>query len=320
MIQIVSDEDQACLAGFVGLPQPVKIMRDSFAHALHDLAHRLVAGGHEPLGAIDGLLGDQLLHAGQKRVGVHAAECDHGGVEMIVGMLMGLPGGVMGIVMRGDALDTILGGGIQAGQDFGVCFAVGHEQGLDPCRQARAEPGLDRLSFVVGKLVGLGHDRQIGGRDLVVQQLFQRRVMIQRLVRLAGHIHRVGVMGPGAGGDRRAIEHGDHRIDRAMPLDLGPVERLNQRLGQGQAAGFDDDMIDGVAFFDQFFHHRYELFLDRAADTAVGQLEDAVLGFSRLIITGQRTAAQQFGIDIHLAELVHDHSDALVGRVLDEIG
>ena len=55
----------------------------------------------------------------------------------------------------------------------------------------------------------------------------------------------------------------------------------------------------------RLLHGRHEIVGDRAADAAVGQLDDVVLGAA-----GIAAAEQQLAVDADLAELVDDQRDA----------
>ncbi len=41
-----------------------------------------------------------------------------------------------------------------------------------------------------------------------------------------------------------AVDHGDHAVDRDAALHRRPLEGLDQRLGQSQAGGLDQDVVD----------------------------------------------------------------------------
>ncbi len=59
--------------------------------------------------------------------------------------------------------------------------------------------------------------------------------MVDRAVFGALPGHRLGIVGEATGGDGRTIDHGDHAIDRHARGDRGPIEGLNQWLGQREA-------------------------------------------------------------------------------------
>ena len=54
------------------------------------------------------------------------------------------------------------------------------------------------------------------------------------------------IIGEAALGQGLGIDHSDDAIDRDPRSDLGPVEGTDQRLGQGEARGLDDNMLRRV--------------------------------------------------------------------------
>ncbi len=70
--------------------------------------------------------------------------------------------------------------------------------------------------------------------------------------------------------------------------------------GIGQARGLDEHVVEAIAPLAQLVEHADQVAAHRAADAAVGGLEDLLLG-----------ADHQLVIDRHLAELILDHGDAL---------
>ena len=53
-----------------------------------------------------------------------------------------------------------------------------------------------------------------------------------------------------------------------------PLERLQQRLRQRQATGFDHDAIELIGLLKHRFHRREEVVLDRAAEATIGQFNN----------------------------------------------
>ncbi|MNZ92331.1 hypothetical protein D3C78_1113530 [compost metagenome] len=80
-------------------------------------------------------------------------------------------------------------------------------------------------------------------------------------------------------------------------------------------------MVEFAAAFDQFAHHREELFLHGAAQAAVGQLVDAAAGF--FLAAADGALPEDVAVDAQLAELVDDHRDAApagIGQQMAEQG
>ena len=101
-------------------------------------------------------------------------------------------------------------------------------------------------------------------------------IVIEAVISLALCLDLLYIVGVTPGGDSRSIDDGNNRVNRAKLLDLGPVEGLYQRLWQGKAGSFDENVIDIVTALNQLFHYRQELFLDRATDTTIGQFIDTI--------------------------------------------
>src|SRR6185312_12272811 len=84
----------------------------------------------------------------------------------------------------------------------------------------------------------------------------------------------------------------------------GPVEGLHQRLRQREAGGLDDDVLGRIGSVQQRRERRQEIVGDRAADAAIGELEDATL-----VALFEAAAADELAIDAEIAELVDDESE-----------
>jgi hypothetical protein len=151
---------------------------------------------------------------------------------------------------------------------------------------------------VVEQVALVEHD-EIGAGDLVLKDFLDRIVVIER--RVGGALReRFEIVRDAAVGERRAIDHDDDAVDGDAALDRRPVERLHQRLRQREAGGFDDDVLD-AAFGENGIERRHELVGDRAAQAAVGELDDVVFraGFVA-------AAFEDFAVDADVAEFVDD--------------
>ena len=133
--------------------------------------------------------------------------------------------------------------------------------------------------------------------------------MVQIGVGTALRVHRLRVGGELASGGGGHVDDGDDRVHRARIANLGPVEGLHQRFGQGQSGSLDQDVVDLGPALDELAHHRVELFLHRATQAAVGQFIELPRALAAVLVATDAAAAQNFAIDAELAELIDDDSD-----------
>ncbi len=162
--------------------------------------------------------------------------------------------------------------------------------------------------------VALRQDDEVGAGDLILEHLLDRIVMVERLVRGALRSERIQVGGDLAVGQRRAIDHGDDAVDRHAALHRRPLERLDQRLGQRQAGGLDQDVVDLRRARQDLVERRHEIVGDGAADAAIGQFDDVFLR------AGVDAAAlQDLAVDADIAELVDDDGEPLALGVLEQV-
>ena len=143
--------------------------------------------------------------------------------------------------------------------------------------------------------------------------------MIEGVVGLALGLKRVLVVGEAALRQRRAVHHRDHAVHGEPGADLGPVEGGDQRLGEREARGLDQDVLGRGLAGEQRLDRRHEVVGHGAADAAVGELDDIGL------VAGLVAAAlQHILVDAEIAELVDDQRDAPpvrgAQRVADEAG
>jgi hypothetical protein len=101
---------------------------------------------------------------------------------------------------------------------------------------------------------------------------------------------------------------------RNSRLDLRPVERLNQRLGQSKTRGLDYDVVGRIGAVDQPLERRQKIFGHGAADAAIGEL-DHVARTARFVTA----AEQQLAIDAQLAEFVDDERETAFAGMADEM-
>ena len=156
------------------------------------------------------------------------------------------------------------------------------------------------------------HD-EIGAGDLILENFFDRIVVRQRGVGDPLLRQRVEIVRHAAVGQRRAVDHDHDAVDGDAALDRRPMERLHQRLRQREPRSFDDDVLDAIAR-QNGVERRHELVGDRAAQAAVGQLDDVFLRAG-----GVAAAFEDFAVDADIAELVDDDGKAAALRVGDHV-
>jgi len=90
-----------------------------------------------------------------------------------------------------------------------------------------------------------------------------------------------------------------------------PLERLQQRLRQRQATGFNHDAIELIGLLKHRFHRGEEVVLNGATKATIGQFNNGWRGTGLLLIA-DLTALEQLSINANLAELIHQHSQPLL--------
>ena len=128
------------------------------------------------------------------------------------------------------------------------------------------------------KQIGLVEQDQIGAEQLILVDLLQRIVVVERRVLRALGCELFLVVGEAAFRHGGGIHHRDHPVDRQPGADVRPVERLDQRLGQREAGGLDQDVIRARLARQQALDGGQEIIGHGAAQAAIGQLDDIVFG------------------------------------------
>src|SRR5690606_8004756 len=86
------------------------------------------------------------------------------------------------------------------------------------------------------------------------------------------------------------------------------------RLRQGKPGGLDDDVVGRLGPVQQSGDRRQEVVGDGAADAAVGQLDDVVVGAALVA-----AAADQLAVDAEVAELVDDEGEPAAAGILAHV-
>ena len=122
-------------------------------------------------------------------------------------------------------------------------IAVGHRQHRDDAWHLRRDRGTRRCKAALAREIGLGQQHDVGAADLVLEYFGQWRLVIEIFGGRALGLDGGGIGREAAGRDGFRIGKGNHAVDRDPRPDLGPVERLQKRLWQRQAGGFDQDVV-----------------------------------------------------------------------------
>ena len=277
---------------------------ETLANALQQQAHRLAGNRRETLDAQNAMFADCLLQRLQQThfLSFRQFHVERGEFVVIVVFM------AFQVMVGLAALDMQLGLAVQTQQYVERQFAAMGFDDFHRRRQLFRHLRTYRSQGGGVEQVGLVENDQVGAGQLVGEQLVQWRFVVQIGVELALCIDLIREGGEGAGGHGRAVDHSDHGIHRAGIADFRPVEGLYQRLGQGQAGGFNEDMVQLAATRHQLAHHREELFLHGAAQATVGQFKDATVGFFFAATNG--ALLEDFAVDAQLAEFVDDHRNA----------
>ena len=146
--------------------------------------------------------------------------------------------------------------------------------------------------------------------ELVLEELFDRVVVLSGWV--GRNRSRVGAKR--AGGDRGGVDDGDDAIDGDAVAHARPGEGADERLRQGEARGLDDDVVGRRVAGEEHLHRRQELVGDRAADAAIGELDDLIGPAVAVAAIGEQRA-----VEAHVAELVDDDGDAPAAGAGDQV-
>ena len=284
-------------------------MLHALSDRLHEQAHVLARDRGEPLDAQDAVRRDGLGEPrGEGARGIDLAELHAERREVVVVVLARLVdvgrAGVQivfrrrpepeedGRVHRALARDDLLHGGAQHRPDLAA----------DPVHLR----GIDQIGLVE-------HDEVRAG-ELLFQQLFERALVIERIVGLALCLHRGGVRREPPRRVRRGVHDRHDPVHRHPGAHARPSERLHQRLRQREPRGLDDDVLGRLVAAEQGFDGGEEVVRDGAADAAVGELQDVVFRAAL-----DAAALDDLRVDADVAELVDDEGQAPPVRVGEEV-
>ena len=241
-----------------------------------------------------------LLQPLHQRLGIaDLGKRKHEALEIVVLML-----GLM-VVVRGPRVEIVFRRGTDPKQRVHIDppFACRHH--LDRARDHAGNFALEPRRLIGVDQVALVEDHEIGGHELVLIDFGQRVVVFDGRIELLLAGDRLGIVGEAPRGNGRRIDHGDHAVDRQPRFHIRPFEGLDQRLGQSEPRGLDQNMLGRVVALDQRPHGRQKIFGDGAAETSVGQLDDILL-----VASLDAAAAQGLAVDAEAAELVDDQREA----------
>ena len=221
---------------------------------------------------------------------------------------------LLAIVMGWPGVEVVLGRRLDAEQDSRVDASLPGEHDPDRARHGaldlRPHPG----DLLLGQEIGLVEHDQVGAQELVLVDLLERVVVVDRAVvrPLFGEAGRI--VGEAALGHGRAIDHGHDAVDRHLGADLRPVEGLDEGLGQGEARRLDDNMVRARIARQQSLDGGHEIICHGAAQAPVGEFDDILV---RAAVDA--TGAQDVRIDADISEFIDHEGEAASARLLEQV-
>ena len=253
-------------------------------------------------GAGGGHPAHQILWIGDRVQG------DHETVEVIMFMVF------LAVMVGPPLVDHGGGVGVEAEQHVGVDLAVAGGDDFDRPAKMIGDLAFGRRARRRVQQIDLRQDHQIGAGDLVLEDLLNRVVVVEGVIGRALGRQGVEIAGHLTGGQGRAVDHRDHPVDGHPATDVRPLKRLHQGFGQGQARGFDEDVIDRRAGRQNGFQGRLKIVGNGAANAAIGQFDDIFLG------AGVDAAAlKDLAVDADIAKFIDDDGEAPAARMGQQI-
>ena len=221
---------------------------------------------------------------------------------------------LLAIVMGGAVRQIVFDARLQAQQNLGGHLALARLHDAHRARHSVPDVSRHAGDGVGVHQVGLVEDDEIGAEQLVRIDLFEGIIVVDGQIFRALGQQFCGIVGEAACGHGGAIHHGDDGVHREARADRGPVEGLHEGLGQGEAGGFDHDMIGALGQAQQGLDGGGEIVRHGAADAAIGEFDDVFLraGF-------HAAGAQNVAIHAHIAKFIDDEREAPTACVLQQI-
>ncbi len=163
---------------------------------------------------------------------------------------------------------------------------------------------------------GLVDDDDVGELDLLHQQIDEGAVVL-----LARDLAAVAqeIIGAIVLQQARGVDDGDHRVE---PRQIGEAGAIlvakgkgagdRQRLGDARAL---DQQIIEAAVLAEAAHLLEQIVAQGAADAAIGHFDELLVGSRQL----RAAVADEIGVDIHLAHIVHDDGDAPALAIIEDM-
>ena len=191
---------------------------------------------------------------------------------------------------------------------LGIHGATSHREksrsGPNPLPQIARHP----LELPGIHAVSSAHQHQIRRLQLIAEQLINGGDVVQVGVLLTLALQGVGVGHRAARRQRLTIHQCPPAGDMNAAADRRPVKGLQQRARQSQTTGFNHDAVQLIGTLQQLFHRRQEIILNRAAEAAVVEFNQAAL---QLLLRAEATTPDQITIQADAAELIHHHRQPL---------
>ena len=166
---------------------------------------------------------------------------------------------------------------------------------------------------------GVGHlveHHDIGELDLVDQQIDQRALVLfaKALAAVADEVM-TGIVVQKV----HRVDHRHHRVEargirQAFAVLVAEIEGGGHRKRLGDAGALDQQVIE-AALLGQPAHLDQQVVAQRAADAAVGHLDQLLLGLAEVCAT----VAHEVRVDVHLGHVVDDHRDAAALAIVEHV-
>ena len=222
-----TDDDQFRAA--LGLATRLVVVVDARPHPLNHMAHGFSGHVEEPLDAEDVEIPGGPFQAGGQRLHVlDGAERQGKTLEVVVTMILAA---IVAVVMGRPGGEIAFGGLGEAQQRPGVEFALHRGDDLTPSRTADSRAPQHVSSGSIRSALLKYHVRAV---ELFLENL-RERVFVIKFLSVSLCSRGLGIVGEATGRDGGGIDDGQHAVHGDLGSDLRPVERLDQRLRQGQA-------------------------------------------------------------------------------------